>query len=135
MSWTFEQSTGNLYDPSGNFAAKGYSGAPGFTDNPSDQELKDRGVIPQGIYSMGPPFDGPAHGQFAIPLTPDPKNQEFGRGGFMIHGDSIARPGCASMGCIIMPYATRITIWDSRDHTLQVVAKFTRQLPEEPEDV
>jgi len=124
--WTFEQSTGNLYDPTGNFAATGYSGAPGFKDIAADQNLKNEGPIPAGRYTIGTPFDSPEHGPFGIPLTPDPTNQEFGRGGFMIHGDSIANPGCASTGCIIMPYMTRITIWDSRDHRLQVVPKWTK---------
>jgi hypothetical protein len=40
-----------------------------------------------------------------------------------MHGDSIAHPGCASEGCIIMGQKIRQQIWTSGDHQLRVVAE------------
>lgn len=125
MAWTFEQSTGIMYDPSGAELARGYSGAPGFIDDPADQSMPDEGPIPQGKYSIGPEFDGAETGPDSLPLTPDPANQEFGRGGFLIHGDSIAHPGCGSKGCIVLPPTARALITGSTDKELQVVDKRT----------
>jgi hypothetical protein len=52
---------------------------------------------------------------------PDPGTETFGRGEFRIHGDSIAHPGTASHGCIILPRAVRDAIWRSGDRALEVV--------------
>lgn len=125
MSWTFEQSTGKLYDPQGRFISQGYSGAPGFIDNPDDQALKDRGVLPRGLYTIGSAEDSEHTGPLSLPLTPDPGNEMFDRGGFLIHGDSVLHPGCASEGCIVLPYVARIQVAQSTDKTLQVVERFT----------
>lgn len=38
----------------------------------------------------------------------------------MIHGDSIARPGTASEGCVILDRSMREQIWSGGDHTLEV---------------
>ena len=55
-------------------------------------------------------------------LWPDAANQMFGRGDFLLHGDSIEHPGCASKGCIIMPRDVRQQVWQSGDRELQVFA-------------
>jgi hypothetical protein len=46
----------------------------------------------------------------------------FGRSGFLMHGDNIRLPGTASEGCIILPRDLREAIWNSADHTLEVIA-------------
>jgi hypothetical protein len=40
-------------------------------------------------------------------LTPDPANDMCGRGGFLIHGDSISHPGDASDWCISVTRSER----------------------------
>jgi hypothetical protein len=45
----------------------------------------------------------------------------FGRSGFLIHGDSIIRPGTASRGCIILAREIREQIAASGDADLEVV--------------
>jgi hypothetical protein len=45
----------------------------------------------------------------------------YGRDGFMIHGDSIANPGTASEGCIVLRRNERQAIWESNDHVIEVV--------------
>jgi hypothetical protein len=52
---------------------------------------------------------------------PDRGTETFGRSEFRIHGDSIAHPGMASHGCIILPRAVRDAIWRSGDRALEVV--------------
>lgn len=129
VCWTFEISTGKLYDPQGNFVVKGYSGGncginPEGIDNPQDESVPCIGPIPEGLYTLGEPvLQSPRLGPFAIPLSPAPSNQMFGRGGFYCHGDSVQHPGNASEGCIIMPPQWRQAMWNSQDHQLEVVAR------------
>jgi hypothetical protein len=118
--WTWEQSTGKMYGPTG-LLAEGYSGAGEGKNNPTEENVQDVGPIPEGFYDMEPPIDSPKHGPYAIPLLPDADNQMFGRSEFLIHGDSIESPGFASEGCIILPKFARERIWESSDHRLQVV--------------
>ena len=61
---------------------------------------KDIGPLPRGRYTIGKPRKGPS--PFSLPLMPAADNEMCGRGDFLIHGDSIAAPGNASHGCIIM---------------------------------
>jgi type VI secretion system (T6SS) effector TldE1-like protein len=125
MPWIYEQITGRLISPLGGLMASGYSGAGVGKNNPTEENVQDAGPIPVGYYDMESPINSPIHGPFAIPLLPDANNFMFGRFGFLIHGDSLERPGDASEGCIIMPRFAREAIWNSTDHRLQVV----RQLP------
>ena len=131
--WTYEISTGRMFDPGGNLAGHGYSGAPpnpndpqdegkpGYIDDPADEDLKARGPIPAGLYTIGPAQVHPHLGPVAMPLTPDHENEMHGRSGFWIHGDSVRAPGTASLGCIIQPRATRLTMDASSDRRLQAV--------------
>jgi hypothetical protein len=87
------------------------------------QNVANAGPIPQGNYAIGAPIDlegGPC-GPYVLPLTPAPANQMFGRFGFLIHGDSIAQPGTASRGCVILSRAIREAIAASGDRELTVV--------------
>lgn len=123
--WTYEQSTGQLFDDGGALIATGYSGFGADKNQPANQSVADLGPIPAGEYSIGNPecvnAPGP-HGPFVLRLTPAPTNNMFGRDGFLIHGDSVEHPGTASHGCIILPRAIREAIAKSDDSTLSVVA-------------
>jgi hypothetical protein len=125
MTWTFEQSTGQMLDPAGAVVATGYAGGncgknPEGKNNPQMQFMRCVGPLPQGVYTMGTPVAQSHLGPFAIPLTPAPDNVMQGRGSFFIHGDTTPS-GNASEGCIIMPRAIRQAMWDSGDHVVTVV--------------
>jgi hypothetical protein len=47
----------------------------------------------------------------------------------LMHGDLVSEPGQeqASLGCIIMPRATREAVWASPDHGINVVPTVTTQ--------
>ena len=127
MSWTFESSTGTLFDPSGKLAATGYAGGDKGLhkegiNNPQLQNVHDIGPLPEGIYTMGDPVEGSHLGPLAIPLTPDPNNQMFGRSSFFIHGDRIGAEGTASDGCIILAHDIRTLLSQSDDRQMQVIA-------------
>lgn len=96
-----------MQSPTGLIIGVGYSGAPGFKNDPSKQMLRMEGCICEGFYTIEPPVNSPEHGPLAYPLTPDISNRMYGRSGFMLHGDSINHPGCASEGCIIQNHETR----------------------------
>ena len=118
--WTYRQSTGELIDSSGEIVATGYSGLGDDKNNPADQGIQGHGPIPQGVWSIGPAETNPQLGPLAMPLTPDPSTDTLGRSGFFIHGDSIAHPGQASHGCIILDHPTRVLLSESDDKSLQV---------------
>ena len=119
--WVYYQESGELDDPSGAVRATGYSGADDGKNNPSMQSVHDVGPIPQGSWIIGAPVNTEKHGPYVLPLTPETGTTTFGRSGFLIHGDSIEHPGCASEGCIIMPPDVRHAIWESGDHRIVVL--------------
>jgi len=121
--WTFEQSTGNLYDPEDNLVEKGYSGNGQWKNDPASQCVVMHGPLPTGLYTIGPAEANGGHmGPFVLPLMPDPANEMCERGGFFMHGDNIELPGTASDGCIVMSRATRVKVNASPDKQLTVVA-------------
>lgn len=120
--WFYDQRTG-LLSHNGVRVARGYSGLGPAKNNPSWQDHRDIGPIPRGRYQISTPecVDAPGpHGPYVLGLTPDPQNEMFGRAGFLIHGDSIAHPGTASHGCLILPRPIRSLIADSGDSQLTV---------------
>lgn len=126
MSWVYEQKTGELRNPQGQLVATGYAGGncgknPEGKNNPDMQNCKAIGPLPVGAYTFCTPLLQSHLGPYAIPLIPAPGNEMFGRSGFYMHGDSIAEPGAASEGCIIMPRAVREACWASADHSLEVI--------------
>jgi hypothetical protein len=126
MTWTYIQASGKLLDPSGKYVITGYAGGncgknPEGINNPDKQDVACVGPLPKGSYSLNPPQDSQKLGPYAIALTPNTKNQMFGRSGFFIHGDSIKTPRGASEGCIILPRNIRQQIYDSGDHAIVVV--------------
>ena len=120
--WIYEQATGKLRSTESGFLATGYSGYGDGKNDPRAQSVPGMGPIPCGVYAIGGPFESIEHGPYAMRLTADAANQMFGRGGFLMHGDSLEHPGCASKGCIIMPRDAREEVWASGDRELQVFA-------------
>jgi hypothetical protein len=121
MPSTYVISTGALLDPDGNPAGSGYAGQPPHVNDVLAIVQHSVGPLPPGLYTVGAPIDSPHLGPFALPLTPDPSNVMYGRDGFYCHGDSLAHPGYASDGCIIMPRNVRERLNGWTDRTLQVV--------------
>ena len=120
--WRYSQKTGELFLDDIHIAT-GYSGHGDSKNHPADEALHNRGPIPRGDYTILAPRDTVEHGPCVLPLRPDSENKMYGRGGFLIHGDSIKAPGTASLGCIILSRVIRQRIWDSDDHELTVVEK------------
>lgn len=123
--WIFEQSSGRMLKQGGGLLATGYSGAGAGKNNATEETVQNYGPIPEGFYDVQPPIDSPKHGPFALPLLPDAGNHMYGRSAFLIHGDSIERPGQASEGCIVLPLFARQMIFNGGDHRLQVVKQIS----------
>jgi hypothetical protein len=122
--WTYKQSTGEMAHngtPVATGYSGGYNGQTKYKNAPQFEDVPDLGPLPRGSYTIGPPQNNPKLGPFAMPLTPAPTNEMFGRSAFFIHGDSLISPGNASEGCIIMPRAVREQIHASGDNQLTVV--------------
>jgi hypothetical protein len=101
----------------------GYSGCGDGKNNPALQAVKSVGPIPAGRWRItGEPFDSPANGPFCLRLAPNHGTDTHGRSGFLIHGDSLSKPGTASRGCIVLPRSIRRAIWESVDTDLLVIA-------------
>lgn len=118
--WTYSQSTGRLMHD-GRYVATGYSGQPAAKNDPAREREPNVGPIPRGMYTIERHYDSGHTGPYSLPLHPDVCNEMFGRGGFLIHGDSKTAPGTASHGCIILPRAIREDIEQSGDPRLEVV--------------
>jgi len=110
-----------------------YSGAFGvWQDNPACCGDKDLGPIFPGNWTMIELIlNHPEMGEYVIRLEPDDATRAAiiaaGRepdNSFYIHGERIppAVPGYASKGCLIAPRTTRESLWNSPDHSLEVVA-------------
>lgn len=118
--WTYSQSTGFL-SHDGVYVATGYAGSGTGKNNPAYQYTPEVGPLPTGLYTIGAPVTDASTGPYTLPLTPDIRNNMQGRSGFKIHGDSRLSPGNGSHGCIVLPFETRQTIWNSGDYALTVV--------------
>src|ERR1700757_2883984 len=91
MSWQFTISTGQL-SHNGMPVATGYSGRGTGRNNPAFCNAQmgtlgpgNFGPVPMGKYTIGPAEDSRKLGPIAMPLTPDPANEMFGRSAFFIH--------------------------------------------------
>ena len=120
--WTYSQSTGKITDANGKVLATGYSGYLQGKNNPSSQNIRNLGPIPQGKWTLTGVINSPHTGPFTIVLEPVAGTETFGRSAFRVHGDSLKAPGTASHGCIITRRPTRETMWHSGDHELLVTA-------------
>ena len=118
--WIWKSSEGELWKD-GVRVAEGYSGAPGFINDVTKEHLKCQGPIPRGTWRLGNTLSSHTKvGPVAIRLSPVGHDAK-GRSDFLIHGDSLKRPGTASEGCIILPRAARLLISQSSDRELVVV--------------
>jgi len=125
--WTYAQKSGDLLH-NGQRITAGYSGFDEGKNNPAMQAVPNLGPIPQGDWTIiGPPVNTASHGPFVLHLQPAAATKTFGRDGFLMHGDSIESPGCASHGCIIMPRVVREQVWASGDLSLEVVPQLPTQ--------
>lgn len=96
----------------------GYSGTGTYRNRPEYTFLHDRGPIPAGWYTIGAAVDRPESvGAFALPLTPEPGTEMFGRSDFYCHGDNSVHD--ASHGCIVASQLIRQIV--ATYHRLQVV--------------
>jgi hypothetical protein len=120
VTWFYSQRTGILRHNE-EVVACGYSGKGECKNDPLAEAKHNLGPIPRGNYQMGPPRDTDSHGPFVIPLRASMENRMYGRGGFLIHGDSRNLPGQASEGCIIADRPTRERMWASGDRDLDVI--------------
>ena len=130
--WTYESSTGKLFDAAMNLEGAGYAGggcdktnaeAAAGKNNPDLQSVHNVGPLPVGRYTFNAPVDTRTHGPYVLWLAPDPDNEMFGRDAFGLHGDSVVDPGWASDGCIVQAHSVRVKVWESGDTRLEVVAK------------
>lgn len=121
--WIYQDSTGKL-SRDGVLVGWGYSGYSFGKNNDADENISDIGPVPEGDYSISGPEDlaGGPHGPYVLHLMAWVGNKMFGRSGFLIHGDSILKPGTASRGCIILNYVIRQLIVRSGDTQLRVIA-------------
>lgn len=114
------QESGKLiYD--GELVATGYSGFGAGKNNAATVKIPNVGPIPVGLYEISSSFDSESHGPVCMHLSPMPGTETFGRGGFLIHGDSLIHQGMASHGCVILPRPVRRRIAASDDRELEVV--------------
>jgi hypothetical protein len=121
--WTYFQRTGALLDQYQNRVCVGYAGKGEGKNNPEFQHVKNVGPLPAGVYLMTDIIkEGAKTGPMTIILKPHPENKMYRRSGFLIHGDSMAKPGEASEGCIIIPRVERLRLWESPDHLIWVVS-------------
>ncbi len=124
--WTYRQSTGELLRD-GTYHARGYSGHEWGRNNPAAEMAPGLGPIPCGRWRMVGIYDSANVGPRAIRLDAadarpgDDRDERTGRCAFRIHGDSVRAPGTASHGCIILPRAARLAMWQSGDHEIEVV--------------
>jgi Tlde1 domain len=121
MSWSYSQSKATI-SHNGQVIGTGYSGNGAGLNNPALQNDPDVGPIPQGTYTIGPPFTHPDKGPIVMRLRQAPGNQMFARDGFMIHGDNQAMNHTASEGCIILARTIRVQIAGSGDPSLIVTS-------------
>lgn len=118
---------GELLAKGGTLIGLGYSGNGDGKNNPGAQTRRAVGPIPRGFWRIGAAYNSANTGPLTIPvyklddIPGDDVDAITGRSAFRIHGDSIARPGEASKGCIIVNRAVRDAIIATRDEILWVV--------------
>jgi type VI secretion system (T6SS) effector TldE1-like protein len=118
--WYWGSKTGALLGNTLQLKQYGYAGRGEGRNNPSMQDQKGIGPIPEGYYTIEAPHTSTVTGPYSLRLVPDASNQMFGRSSFAIHGDSAS--GDASHGCIVVARKYRQEIWESGDHRLRVIA-------------
>ncbi len=126
LAWEYNQRTGNIVHRGNNgritpgSGSNGYSGAPGFVNDPNAESRRSQGPIPRGSYTINPQINSENTGVGVLPLTPNPGTNTFGRDNFQIHGDNPRLNQTGSEGCIILPRNVRNRINGSGDNQLIV---------------
>lgn len=130
--WQFNIKDGKIYH-NGEFYSTAWSGhnVPGGIqgrNNPDAVSVHDVGPLPPGKYKAGQSYDSPKTGPMTIPLTPDPSNQMYGRGGFKIHGWQIGTfpndpNNPSSDGCVMQNRPQRNEIDSSPDKDWEVISE------------
>ena len=118
--FTYRQSTGELFDPTGERIGVGYAGHGEGTNDPAMESIANIGPLPKGRYLIGLPYHHPKLGPLTMNLTPDIDNVMYDRRDFRIHGDNDAHD--ASHGCIVQDHDVRLKVSLSPDHALHVIA-------------
>lgn len=126
--WKFQISTGILTRPDFIIVALGYSGHGEGVNNPGEEDVRNVGPLPEGVYAIGALEETHGHlGAHVRSLTPIPPTNTFGRSGFYIHGDNSKGDHSASEGCLVPwklmsgQYATLRDVRDAMEGTLLVV--------------
>lgn len=106
------------------YETTGYAGRGRHKNRPESEYVRGFGPLPVGEYRIGKPYTSAKVGPLALPLTRvGPTSVDpYGRAGFVIHGDSIRRPGEASSGCIIIHREGREAVIDARCERLVVLS-------------
>jgi hypothetical protein len=117
--WTYNSANGSL-SRNGELVGVGYSGRGVGLNNPSMESVPDRGPIPRGNYTIGQFFTDPEKGPLVARLEPNEGTNDWGRSGFMIHGDNQQMNETGSEGCIVMPRSIRQAVANSGDNELLV---------------
>lgn len=122
MSWTYQQSTGQLLQDN-KLVGVGYSGIGKGENAPECQNIPNLGPIPCGGYTVGDAYDDiGVLGPCVMRLMPLPDTETFGRSGFFMHGDNSLHNQSASHGCIVMGPVTRNLVSTSGDKNLMVIS-------------
>lgn len=124
MSFTYRQSTGELFAPTGERIGVGYAGHGEGVNDPAMEAIANVGPLPKGRYVIGPAYTHPTLGPLTMNLTPYASNEMYGREDFRIHGDAIRAAGQASRGCIVQDHPVRVQVNASDDaaRVLDVIA-------------
>ena len=118
--WIYFSDTGNLFDLNAHMVGKGYSGHGPGLNNQEMESIPDLGPIPRGDYTISSFFDDPEKGPMVSHLVPAIGTNDFGRSGFMLHGDNPLGNQSASHGCIVMPHDVRAAVAAGSDRILRV---------------
>jgi hypothetical protein len=88
------------------------------------EDAQNAGPLPQGQYTIGSQRDNETTAGIVLAgsmrLTPDSRNDMFGRAGFLMHGDNRAHDLSASEGCIVLSRPERDDVAASGIKTLLV---------------
>lgn len=103
------------------YETKGYAGRGVGKNNPDYEMRRGLGPLPIGRYQVLGPFDHRRFGPICFRLL-QISGPTYGRSGFLIHGDSKARPGSASSGCIILSRDAREAVREYDVAYLEVCA-------------
>ena len=133
--FTYEQTTGKLYTPTGTLLGTGYAGRGEGKNNPVWEAVKDYGPLPVGMWTLIKLWKNhPVVGEYAIELQPDESTRikilSYGRDpiGFFSHGENPSHIGESSDGCIILWRTTRLDWWENGDRQLHVIARRPKQI-------